>query len=68
MTTTPTTIDTITDDQIATLYTEAANAGDLGMCHICDVARLGLGATDAEIHRCRAEVVRVIRDAEAQAD
>lgn len=63
-----TTIDTLTDDQIESLANEAANAGDLTMHHICEVARLGLGATATEIARCRAEVVRVISDTEAQAE
>lgn len=54
-----TTIDTLTDHQIETLYDEAAQAGDLAMVAIC---RRALSGDDA----ARAEVVRVITDAEAQ--
>lgn len=54
-----TTIDTLTDDQIAALSTEAAAAGDLAMVAVC--ARALAGDDTA-----RTEVVRIIRDAEAQ--
>lgn len=60
-----TTIDTITDDQIRALETEAGAAGDLDMAAICRVA---LGEEDGDEAAARAECVRVIREAEAMAD
>lgn len=55
-----TTIDTLTDDQIRTLSTEAAVAGDMEQVQICDRALDGDEAA-------RRECVRVIRSAEAMA-
>lgn len=55
-----TTLDTLTDDQITALRIEAGEAGDTAMVDICRAALRGDAAA-------RAEVVRVIRDAEAQA-
>jgi hypothetical protein len=55
-----TTITTITDEQIEALSTEAGSAGDLDQVAICDRALRG-------DESAKAECVRVIRDAEAQA-
>ena len=54
-----TTIQTLTDTQIAHLRAEAASAGDLLTVRVCDRALTGS-------QRARRECVRVIRDAEAQ--
>jgi len=56
---TATTLETLADDQITTLRTEAGSAGDLAQVALCDRALTG----DTE---ARTECVRVIRDAEAQ--
>lgn len=59
-----TTIDTITDDQIRALETEAGAAGDLEMATICRVA-LGEEESSAWTEEtARTECVRVIREAE----
>jgi hypothetical protein len=73
-----TTLETLTDRQIHALRREAAEAGDLRMACICEIA-LGADGTDAEpgtdlavaateytCDSARAECVRVINDAEAQ--
>lgn len=57
--TTSTTIDTLTDDQITALSTEAARAGDWAMVTICRRALAGHVAA-------RVECARVIADAQAQ--
>lgn len=54
-----TTIETITDEQIETLATEAGAAGDSEQVAICERALAGDDSA-------RVECVRVIRDAEAQ--
>ena len=56
--TTTTTIDTITDDQIRTLRDEAGNHGDLEMVSICDRA---LNGSEPHVREC----VECIADAEA---
>lgn len=56
-----TTIETVTDEQIKALRSEARAAGDMRQAHICNMA---LDGDDA----ARAECVRVIRAAEAMAD
>lgn len=53
-----TTIESITDEQIEALCSEAASAGDLEQVAICERA---LDGDEAARHEC----VRVIRDAEA---
>lgn len=57
---TTTTTATITDDQIAALSTEAAQAGDLAQVDICQAALEG-------DETARAKCARVIADAAAQA-
>ncbi len=60
-----TTIETITDEQIEQLRTDAGEHGDLSMVEVCDSA---LGRHDeSEIYRARQRVVAVINEAEAQA-
>lgn len=56
-----TTIETITDEQIEALKSEARDAGDFEQVTLCDKALAGNAAA-------RAECVRVIRAAEAMAD
>jgi len=67
-----TTINSLTADQIRSLRTEAKLAGDDVMADICDVA---LATEDSDgtvlgkplsVEAARAEVVRAIRDNEAQ--
>jgi hypothetical protein len=69
-----TTIETITDDRIEALSTEAAQAGDLDMVHTCQVA---LGRFEANVSsaalratliaEARKVAVAAIRNAESQA-
>lgn len=54
------TLDTLTDEQVETLRTESAATGDLLMVAICDIALIG--------EMARAEIVRVLLDADASAD
>lgn len=67
-----TTNNEITNEQIKTLATEAAQHGDLRMAAICEVALWGESDIDPAINldkaAARAECERVIRDASAQAD
>lgn len=59
-----TTSDTLTDDQIRTLLSEAATAGDSATVDDCETAL----ARSPGHQRARARIVAVIRNAEAQTD
>jgi hypothetical protein len=72
------TLETLTDHQIQALRREAAEAGDIRMACICEIALGGGGdgaepgtdmavvAVEYDADSARAECVRVINDAEAQ--